>query len=489
MNLLIDTNIFIPLEPTSMQEAVAGSASVAILLQTAQTVHAGIFIHPEIIQDIQRDPDLERQGLHMRAISKYRQLPAPPHVATLPRSCVPASVQGTNDWVDNCLIAAVYGNACDFLVTEDQKMHSKARKLGIAGRVLFLQDALDLLSTLADHPPTTKPNVEFCYFHEIDCKQPFFDSLRADYPEFDDWFAKSARNHRQAFVIREKAAKTVVAIAAIKEEDALPDGARGKILKLCTLKVCETHMGMRYGELLLSSVCEYCHKGRYTHAYFTAFPRHEALLSFAETFGFERVATANSRGEHAYVKRLVYGEHDECRMSAVEFYKAFGPQVVTFARNKSFIVPIQPRFLVRLWPELDRGGQLFAPEPCGNSIRKAYLCHSSTKLLRPGDNLLFYRSQEQPAVVTIGTVESVTRTCDAAAVIRRVGSRTVYSMEQVADLCRKRTLVILFRNAETLSTPISLIELRRNGAIPSAPQSIIQVAKEAIPWLKQRVRT
>lgn len=489
MNLLIDTNIFIPLEPTSMREAAAGAASVAVLMQTAQTVKAGLFIHPEIVQDIQRDSDLERRGLHMRAIEKYRQLPAPPHVTTLPRSCVPASAPGSNDWVDNCLIAAVYGNACDFLVTEDQKMHSKARRLGIASRVLFLQDALDLLSTLANRPPTTKPNVEFCYFHEIDCRQPFFDSLRADYQEFDDWFARSARQHRQAFVIREKADKAVVAIAAIKEEEALPDGTSGKILKLCTLKVCDRHMGMRYGELLLNSVCEYCHKGRFTHTYFTAFPIHEALLNFAETFGFERVGSANTRGEHAYVKRLVYVEQDESRMSSVEFYKAFGPQVVTFARNKSFMVPIQPRFLLRLWPELDKGGQLFAPEPCGNSIRKAYLCHSSTRLLRSGDNLLFYRSQEDPAVVTIGTVESVTRTCDAAAVIRRVGSRTVYSMEQVAELCYKRTLVILFRNAVTIKNPISLVELKKNGAIVAAPQTIIQIAKESVPWLIQRVRT
>lgn len=489
MNLLIDTNIFIPLEPTSMQEAATGSDDVAILLQTAQTVKAGIFIHPEIIQDIQRDADLERRGLHMRAIEKYRQLPAPPHVTTLPSACVPASVPGTNDWVDNCLIAAVYGDACDFLVTEDQKMHSKARKLGISSRVLFLQDALDLLSTLANSPPITKPNVEFCYFHEIDCKQPFFDSLRADYPEFDGWFAKSARNHRQAFVIRERLTRAVVAIAAIKEEDSLPDGTCGKILKLCTLKVCDTHMGMRYGELLLNSVCEYCHKGRFTHTYFTAFPKHEALLSFSATFGFHRVVPENARGEHAYVKRLAYSETDESLMYPVDFYKAFGPHVVTFSRNNSFVVPIQPHFLVRLWPEFEKGEQLFSPEPCGNSIRKAYLCHSKTTLLRPGDNLLFYRSREDPAVVTIGTVESVTRTCDAGAVIRRVGSRTVYSMEQVVELCQKRTLVILFRNALSIANPIPLTELKRNGAIPSAPQSIIQIAKESIPWLKQRVRT
>jgi L-amino acid N-acyltransferase YncA len=489
MNLLIDTNIFIPLEPTSIAEVEKASSSVAGLLQLAQTVNAKIFIHPAILDDISRDTQTERRTLHLRAASKYCPLPSPPGIDRLPKSVIRPELKGTNSWVDNCLIAAVYGNACDFLVTEDQQIHSKARKLDLSSRVLYLQDAIDLLSASSGHSQrVASPNVDLCHFHEIDHTQPFFDSLRSDYRGFDKWFAEKSRKHRQAFVIWDKAEERLAAIAAIKEEASLPDGNPGKVLKLCTLKVSDQHMGMRYGELLLSSVCDYCHKGLYTHTYFTAFPKHEALLGFADTFGFEKTGRPNSLGEYAFVKRLAFGVDDEEGLTPMEFYRLFGPQAVTFSRNQSYLVPIQPQFLHRLWPELEPDGQLFPPEPCGNSIRKAYLCHSLIKRLRPGDNLFFYRSQTDPAVVTIGSVESVNRTKIATSVMRKVGSRTVYSMDQVAEICKKPALVILFRHAKTIPNPISLAELKKNGAASAAPQTIIQLEKGSLPWLKERIK-
>lgn len=489
MNILIDTNIFIPLEPTSTREAAAESPVVNDLLQIARTVHSCIFVHPSIVDDINRDPQTERRELHLRAVSKYQVLPAPPDADSLPHEILQPALCGSNDWVDNSLLASVYRDACDFLITEDQGIHAKARKLTLSSRVLYLQDALDLLYALADRPPMARPpNVERCYFHQLDPKEALFDSLREDYPDFDDWFTRASRQHRQAFVIREQTDKTIAAIAALKQEASLPGGTRGKVLKLCTFKVSDKHMGRRYGELLLSSVCDYCCASAYTLIYFTTFSKHEGLVSFTNTFGFEMAGKVNDRGELAYVKRVSYTAVDEDALAPVDFYRAFGPHAVTFSRNRSFLVPVQPRFVHRLWPELDTAGQLFEPEPCGNSIRKAYLCHSTITSLRPGDNLMFYRSQEDAAIVTIGSVEHVTHSSDAASVIRRVGSRTVYSMEQVVALCRKPTLAILFRHAMAVTNPISLAELKRNGVVSAAPQSVTQINKEFYPWLKKRVQ-
>jgi len=40
--------------------------------------------------------------------------------------------------------------------------------------------------------------------------------------------------------------------------------------------------------------------------------------------------------------------------------------------------------------------------PFGNALRKAYLCHASTRRLEPGAPLLFYRSKDEKAVFVVG---------------------------------------------------------------------------------------
>ena len=485
MKILLDTNIFIALEPTTTHDAQTERMLGTELMQLVQEIHADVFFHPFIADDIKRDTNQERRELHLRALNKYRFLPSPPCIDRLPEGVIELASHGTNDWVDNHLLSALWGNACDFLITEDVKIHTKSKRLNLENRVLQLRDAVDVLSALTDKLVRTKPYAKFVYFHEIDYRQSFFDPLRQDYPEFDNWFANSARSHRQAFIINEMG--KLAGLAAIKEELSLPDGTKGRVLKLCTFKVSSAYAGMRYGELLLNSVCEYCHGRKIEYLYLTVFPKHKALLNFIEIFGFEQAGELTSRGEGIYVKRLICTEQEKGSLSAGEFYRLFSPYSITFDQNHSYIVPIQPRFLYRLWPELDRQAQLFS-ESCGNTIRKAYLCHAPITRLRNGDNLFFYKSQTDTAIVAVGSVENVFRTTEPQEIIQRMGNRTVYSMEQIETICKKQTLVILFRHVQVFTHPISLNELRKHRVLSSAPQSITQIKGESLLWLRQRIQ-
>ena len=339
MKILLDTNIFIALEPTTTKEAQAEQMAATNLMRLAQAIHADAFLHPIILDDIKRDTNQERQKLHLRAFQKYRILPSPPDIDRLPKEATETIPRESNDWVDCHLLAALQGNACDFLVTEDLGIHARAKRFGLESRVLHLHDALDFLATLANQPVQTKPNVRFVHFHEIDHQTPFFDSLREDYPEFDDWFAQSARKHRQAFAIYKN--NDLAGIAAIKDESSLPDGTNGKVLKLCTLKISALHIGLRYGELLLNSVCEYCHNLYYEYIYLTVFPKYETLLNFLEAFGFIRAKDKTSRGEYVYIKRLICSEQEKKDLAAHEFYRLFSPYSITFEHNQSYIVPIR----------------------------------------------------------------------------------------------------------------------------------------------------
>ena len=47
------------------------------------------------------------------------------------------------DKISNIILYSVYKDATDFLITEDRRIHKKASKLGIADRVLLIDDCRD----------------------------------------------------------------------------------------------------------------------------------------------------------------------------------------------------------------------------------------------------------------------------------------------------------------------------------------------------------
>ncbi len=129
---------------------------------------------------------------------------------------------------------------------------------------------------------------------------------------------------------------------------------------------------------------------------------------------------------------------------------------------------------------------LFAPRPCGNSIKKAYLCNAQTKSLPRGSTLLFYRSGDRKAVTAVGIVEDFHRGRSPDVIARFVGNRTVYTYDEICRLCESDVLAIRFRRVSLLESPIELKELQSAAVLRSWPQSITKVNEEALPWLAKR---
>ena len=114
------------------------------------------------------------------------------------RSGAPAF--GSNDYVDNCFLASVKGDAVDYFVTEDKGIHKKAKRVGLQSRVLYLRDAISLLQDFFDETPLPPPSVKTKKVYALDEKDPIFGSLRKDYsPGFDPWFQKCKREHSEAY--------------------------------------------------------------------------------------------------------------------------------------------------------------------------------------------------------------------------------------------------------------------------------------------------
>ena len=489
MKFLIDTNIVVPLEPGLTTDFEINTDHALEFHRLAQKSGNTLYVHPAIEYDLSRDKITERAILRKKLLNRYEKITSPPALSFLEKKHVGNPKKDSNDFVDNCLLASVKGDAVDFLITEDKGLHRKARRSGLDSRVLFLQEAITLLLDLFDKSPPPPPSVRKVYVYELNENDSIFNSLRRDYhPEFDDWFKSCKRTHREAYVIPNKGLASLSGICIIKSEESLPTGDRGRTLKLCTFKISDFEHGKRFGELLLKAVFDYADNNNYDFIYFTAFPKQDELMVFSESFGFHVSEKPNDRGEYVVYKKLAYTLDDTKELSPLEFHIKYGPRRVLFKDNTTFIVPIKPIYHKALFPEIEKQIPMFhESRPCGNSIKKAYLCHSSIKQIRPGDNILIYRSVDIGGITALGAVEDTLRSSNPDKIARHVGSRTVYSFDSIVDFCYKPTLAIRFRYVKEFNPPVRLNELKKKGIIRGAPQSIMKIRQEGVEWIKTKL--
>ena len=125
--------------------------------------------------------------------------------------------------------------------------------------------------------------------------------------------------------------------------------------------------------------------------------------------------------------------------------------------------------------------------PFGNAIRKAYLCRTSCRGVLPGSPLFFYQSRDPRCVAVSGVAEETLVSCDPDEIARYVGKRTVYRFSEIQQMCQGRdVLAILFREVRVLRPGVKLDDLVSNGVVTAAPQSVWQLSKEGIEWLRSQ---
>jgi len=486
ISLLLDANILIPLEPTSPEDVEIGTASVVELVRLASQVGCPLLVHPAVDADLRDDRDEKRRDLRTTLLRKYPRLPDPPLVPAGWQHSVGHPEPGSNNWVDSQLLAALEADAVDYLVTEDRRLHRKARRLGLDKRVADTAEALSILRGLFDIVPEAPPAVRHTYAHSLNPHDPIFDGLRREYPDFDLWLRKAKRQRRHAWVI-DGAEGGHAAICIVKREQPAEYPLRGRVLKVCTFKVSGDYSGYRFGELLLKAVFDHARASAYPRMYVTVFEKHTALLDLLEEFGFERTGTRTDLGELVLVKSFLPSNEDRDTLDPLTFNRRYGPYAAKMRDVPAFVVPIKPQYHRLLFPEAEEQEALWpGAHAFGNSIRKAYLCNAQTREVCSGANLLFYRSTDIRAVTVLGVVEDTLVTLSASQAAQFVGKRTVYSLREIQELCRSPLLAILFRQSRVLRNPIELRELTAHGVIAASPRSIVKVPKEATEWLEAR---
>lgn len=442
-----------------------------------------LMYHPANIADFERDTNATRR---QRNLQRIRQYPALQDPAPCPWN---GPDTGPNDTCDNELLYSLYCDAIHALVTEDKGIHAKARSRGLAHRVYTIQTAEDWLKRLHETRQVVLPNIEDVPLHSLtpELHRDFFESLRVGYPAiqgrdgFDEWFRRKAREDRYAWVYRDNLGSlAAICIYQIQNDESINDAGSvlsGPALKLCTFKVGESVRGRKIGELFLKAAFRYATDNTCENVFITAnMESQDYLIRVLADFGFMERGTY--RGDRVFVKSHPTAPPSADGFTPTEYVRRFFPHYQSSSRIQKFLVPIQPHYHEVLFPDYNPIQRaLFAQRGnVGNSIKLAYLCHAQTNSVRPGDILLFYRTDDEKAVTSLGVVEQFEISRDGAQIASLVSRRTVYSLGEIDELAKKLTKVILFRLIGHFSVVVPYEWLMREGVVTGPIQSIRKVS-------------
>ena len=482
MRTLIDTNVLIALEDDHILES-----RFSDFIREASK-NSEIMVHPASLLDIDRDRDRIRKITIKSRLSKYQILEKPPEPDPNFIAII-GQIKKPNDEVDAALLYSVYRDSVNFLVTEDIGIHKKARQIGVHERILNVNQAVSLFYQLGFREIPEHTLIQSIPVHNLEINDRFFDSLREDYDgkKFNEWFKKICQEGRDCWALLED--DKILALTIYKEEFESADSSKipTPTLKLSTFKVSDEISGKKIGELMLKLSFWYSIKNHLKSIYLTAYPDKGYLINVLDDFGFHKIDKKGN--EDILMKLMIPPEASDSDFSTLQYAIDYYPNFKDGSYINKFIIPIQPQFHDKLFPDVKGRQRTIAeytsPIPEGNTIKKAYLCNSRTKQITEGDLILFYRSQDRQEITSIGIVERTVNTKNISKIISNVSNRTVYSINEISTLAKKDVLVIIFRHQGNYNRPISLSTLQDEINIKGPIQTIRKISHDDYLRIKQ----
>lgn len=437
MKALLDTNIIIHREAGRVF-----NQDIGILFKWLDKVKYQKCIHSVTIQEIEKNPNHITVDTFRIKLESYEQLLT---VAPMSEEVSKISAKfdiNENDRNDTKLLNEVYVGRVDLLISEDKKIHTKAAALDISDRVYTINSFLEKI--YAENPELVKYQVlgvQQKLFGELDLRDPFFDTLKEDYPGFDKWFHKKAND--KVYVTANNENGKLLSFLFLKTEDkdeAYPDITPNfkpkKRLKVGTFKVVSN--GVRLGERFMKIIFDNAIAQKVEEIYVTIFDKRDEqkrLIALMEDWGFMPYGNKGTDGELVYVRDFTPNFNAENPKLTFPY--------LGISNSNIFLVPIYPEYHTELLPDsylkTESPQNFIEHEPHRNALSKVYICRSIERGIKRGDIIVFYRTAEKgksayysSVITTIAIAEDkIDNIKDESDFISKCRKRSVFSNEEL----------------------------------------------------------
>lgn len=225
-------------------------------------------------------------------------------------------------------------------------------------------------------------------FSELSLDDPFFDSLKASYSKFAEWFEK--KSDEETYIVTDDERRLSGLIYLKREEDVSdinPPLESASWLKVGTLKI--EGRGTKLGERVLKKILDTAISERVEGIYVTIFDVHGDLIALFERYGFRYHGTkaTNDGVEKVYVRRLRQFTGD-----LVADY----PLMQT-SGHKAWLLAIYPKYHSDLFPDsilTNEPREILKDVSHSNTIHKAYIGRVALTQMAKGDVVVMYRTTD-----------------------------------------------------------------------------------------------
>ena len=233
-------------------------------------------------------------------------------------------------------------------------------------------------------------NLTYQKFGGINLSDPFFDSLKSDYAEFEHWFARKADEFAYVFY---GDAGEIDGFLYLKIENEAIDDVDPPLPPACRVKVGTLKInphGTRLGERFLKKIFDHAVTQDAAEIYVTVFEKHAALVALFQRYGFEHRASKTTPNGIELVLVKVMGSVDG---GVLERYP-----LVAAGNNSMYLLSLYPQWHTRLLPDSilnNEHASIVQDVSHTNSIHKVYLASMrGMENLRQGDIILIYRTSD-----------------------------------------------------------------------------------------------
>lgn len=493
MKALLDTNIIIHRESNRIL-----SQDIGILYRWLDKAKYTKCIHSSTISEINKNSNKKTVEVFSVKLDSYEiiEIPSPLH-----HDIIQISEKfdvNNNDKIDTALLNEVYVGRVDILISEDKKIHKKATSLNIQNKVFTIDSFLEKITSerpeLIDYKIL---NVRKNKFGKINLKDPFFDSLKEDYVNFEQWFIR--KFDEEAYITFNSKNQRLLSFLYLKIEnideiysDITPTFPPKKRLKVGTFKVINN--GFRLGERFMKIIFDNALRNQVKEIYVTIFDKREEqkrLIQLIEQWGF--IYWGMKGQEKVYVRNFLPSFNSK-------EIKKYYPYVSS--NNDIYIVPIYPEYHTELLPDsilnTESPTDFIENRPHRNCIQKVYVSRAIPPHPKNGDILIFYRTggYYKSVITTMGIVDEVRYNFqDQQDFLNYCRKTSVYPEKKLIEMWNysdKKPFVIRFLSVYSFPHRINmqhLIDLGVLSGVDDAPRGFKRITKEQLNLILKETKS